>query len=62
MERMFLGDTEDIQPTILVVVDALWSQEIMKAGEVFVKSLKSFVGMFFFYLQAIIHSSPGFTC
>lgn len=62
MERMFLGDTEDIQPTIRVVVDALWSQEIMKAGEVFVKSLKSFVGMLFFYLQAIIHSSPGSAC
>jgi hypothetical protein len=45
VQRMFRGDAEDIQATILVVVDAPWTKELMKAGEVFVESLKSFVGM-----------------
>lgn len=56
VERMFRGDAEGIQPTILVVVDAPWSQEIMKAGEGFVESLESFVGMFF-----MIISKPFYT-
>jgi hypothetical protein len=62
VQRMFRGDVEDIQPTILVVVDAPWTEELMKAGEVFVESLKSFVGMLFAISALTTTLQPWFVC
>jgi len=45
VQRMFRGDPEDVQPTILIVIDAPWSDELKKSVEVVVEGLKSFVGM-----------------
>jgi hypothetical protein len=45
VQRMFRGDPEDVQPTILIVIDAPWSDDLKKSAEVVVESLKSFIGM-----------------